>query len=389
MADLNNDPLDFSPEALEESINEMEQVDEFSKSIDYDHFIVLAKKDLNNFCRVVEPLTKQAIDDYGKCVFIHCVDSETVELSYINSPYIIRLGVSNKSGKTVSDFALSVSTLKKLVCQSFASLILVEQDNEMNIALCESLLYLETKPLSPEQYKFEQKETTEDIDKECALYTFKKIGASLVLTERASEKVIVVKDKQVNFNTGVFAARSKSPFSGDQNFVLYKQVSDILAIFAELSKTNVKYGIHNDIMALNADGFYAEVQIGGEDKVSEFLSPTADINLGFNASVVVINDNILRIITIVRNLEYLSDIVTLEFTKEALNLTIANTNQTKSSIYKFSIVEGQPEEIGEMKVTTDVLKLFLSIVGSDCKYSFTKTGLGIQTPDGKFIIRKS
>jgi hypothetical protein len=384
------DPLnDFTPEALEAQVAEMEQVDEFNTSIDYDKFIVLNKKDLSNFCRVVEPLTKQAIDDYGKCVFVHCLTPETVQLSYINAPYVVQLNVQNKSGKTTKDFAIGVNTMKKLVTQAFASLILVEQENEINIALCESLLYLETKPLSAEQYVFTRKETPMSIDKERALYTFKKIGASLALTERASEKVIVVKDGQVNFNTGVFAARAKSPFSGTENFVLYKQVSDILAVFAELVKTDIKYSVNENIMALDADGFYAEVQIGTEDKVKEFLSPTADANLGFNATVQIINDNLLRIVTVVGGLEYLSDIVTLSFAKDALTLLIANEAQTKKSPYKFNIIEGAPEETGDMKVTVPVLKLFLSIVGSECKYSFTSTGLGIATPDGKFIIRRS
>lgn len=381
--------FNFTPEDLENSIAGMEQVDEFSSSIDYDKFIVLSKKDLSNFCRVVEPLTKQSIDDYGKCVFVHCVNADTVQLTYMNTPYRVSNNIINKSGKMVKDFAIPVVTLKKLVCQAFASVILVEQDNEINIALCESLLYLETKNLDTEQYKFEKYATEKDIDKECAVYTFKKIGSSLVLTERASEKVIVVKDKKVNFNTGVFAARSKSPFSGEENFVLYKQVADILAILAEFSKTNVKYGIHGDIMALDAEGFYAEVQIGDEDKVKEFLSPTADANLNFNATVQIVNDNVLRIITVVKNLEYLSDIVNLEFTKDAMTLVISNQSQSKKSNYKFNIIEGAPEETGDMRVTVDVLKLFLSIVGTDCKYSFTSVGLGIATPDGKFVIRRS
>lgn len=380
---------DFNPENLEEQINSIEQVDEFNSSVDYDKFIVLSKKDLSNFCRVVEPLTKQAIDDYGKCVYVHCISNDEVELKYENLPYKVCCTVINKSGKKVKDFAILVSTLKKLVCQAFASLILVEKDGEMNIALCEALLYLETRPLLADQYNFDKKEVSEEIDRERALYTFKKIGASLVLTERASEKVIVVKDNTVNFNTGVFAARAVSPFSSNHNFVLYKQVSDILAILSELSKTNIKYSIYDELMVLSTDSFYAEVQIGGEDKVKDFISPTAEINLSFNATVGIINDNLLRIITIVKNLEYLSDIVTLEFTKDALTLLIANTNQSKKSPYKFNIIEGVPEETGEMKVMTDVLKLFLSIVGSDCKYSFTSVGLGIATKDGKFIIRKS
>lgn len=383
------DEFDFSPEALENSISEMEQVDEFNTSIDYDNFIVLAKKDLANFCKVVEPLTKQSIDEYGKCVYVRCVNNETVELIYMNPPYKVSHNIVNKSGKTVKGFAIPVATLKKLVCQAFASLILVEHDNEINIALCESLLYLETKNLDVNQYMLERQKTTSDIDKECAIHTFKKIGSSLVLTERASEKVIVVKDKKVNFNTGVFAARTKSPFSGDENFVLYKQVADILAVLAEFSKTNVKYGIVDDIMILDAEGLYAEVQIGGEDKVKEFLSPTADANLAYEANVQIINDNVLRIVTVVKNLEYLSDIVTLEFTKDAMTLIISNQAQSKKSPYRFNIIEGAPEETGEMKVSVDVLKLFLSIVGTDCKYSFTSAGLGIATPDGKYIIRRS
>ena len=383
------DEFDFSPEELENSISGMEQVDEFNTSIDYDNFIVLAKKDLANFCRVVEPLTKQSIDEYGKCVYVRCVNNETVELIYMNTPYKVSYNIVNKSGKTIKGFAIPVGTLKKLVSQAFASLILVEQDNEVNIALCESLLYLETKNLDVSQYMFERQQTTSDIDKECAIHTFKKIGASLVLTERASEKVVLVKDKKVNFNTGVFAARTKSPFSGDENFVLYKQVADILAVLAELSKTNVKYGIVDDIMILDAEGLYAEVQIGGEDKVKEFLSPTADANLSFEANIQIVNDNVLRIVTIAKNLEYLSDIVTLAFAKDAMTLIISNQAQSKKSPYRFNIIEGTPEETGEMKVSVDVLKLFLSIVGTDCKYAFTSAGLGIVTPDGKYIIRRS
>lgn len=381
--------LDFTPEALEEQISNMEQIDEFNSSIDYDKFIVLSKKDLANFCRAVEPLTKQSIDDYGKSVFFHCLDNDTVQLSYINRPYFIEQVVPNKSGKQVKDFAISVSTLKKLVCQAFSTLILVEQDNEINIALCESLLYLETKPLNYAEYQIEKKETPKDIDTEAALYVFKKIGASLTLTERASEKVIVVKDSTVNFNTGVFAACAKSPFSGEERFVLYKQVSDIIAIFAELGKTNLHYGLDGEVFVLRTEGFYAELLVGDDEKVKEFSSPTAEANLSFNASVELINDNLLRIITIAGGLEYLSDIVTLDFSKEAMTLIINNQNNTKQSNYTFNIVAGAPEEFGTMKVTIPVLKLFLSIVGAECKYSFTSAGLGIETPDGKFIIRKS
>lgn len=382
--------FDLTPEVIEEQISSQNQVDEFNEGMNYDKFIVLSKKDITNFCRLVEPLTKQAIDDYGKSVHIRCVSEDQVELVYINNPYVVSSVVANKSSKKVSEFTIAVTTLKRLVTQAFASLVLVEAENgEMNIALCESLLYLETKPLAAEEYLVNKRETIHTIDKEGALYTFKKIGASLALTERSSEKVVVVDGTHVNFNTGVFIAKSKSPFSTDQKFVLYKQVSDIIATLAEFSKVAINYCIEDGIMALSSDGYYVECQIGDEDKVKEFSSEAAEAALRFEASVSIINDNLLRIITVVKNLDYLSDIVTLEFTDKSINLKINNAANTKSSVYEFAIMDGKPSQTGDMKVTTDVLKLFLSIVGTECKYDMTTIGLAIQTSDGKFIIRRS
>lgn len=380
---------DLNPEALEEQIAEMEQVDEFDQNLEYEKFVVLSKKELSNFCRLVEPLTKQSIDEYGKCVYVHCVDTEKVQLNYINTPYICSAVVTNKSGKVIRDFAVSVSTLKKLVTQAFASLIFVEQNNDINLAICESLLYLETKNLLADQYVFEKKNLTKSIDKECALHVFRKAGAALSLTERASEKVVVVKDGIVNFNTGVFTAAIKSPFSGSESFVLYKQVSDIIAVLAEFSKVALSYDIKDDVMAISTEGFYVEVQIGIGDKVKEFLSPNAEMILGFNATAKIINDNLLRLITVVGGLEYLSDIVGLGFTSEQLTLTIYNADQTRTSPYKFNIVEGKPTEVGEMKVSVPVLKLFLAIVGGNCVYDFNQYGLGIKTEEGKYLIRRS
>ena len=380
----------FNVEDLESSIADMQEVDEFNSSVDYENFIVLNKKELVNFCRLCEPLTKSSIDDYGKSVLIKCIDHDTVELRYVNAPYAIVAKVSNKSGKQVKPFAVLVSTLKKLVTNAFASLILVEQDGEMNIALCESLLYLDTKPLKESQYEFTQKATEHTIDKELAIYTFRKVGASLSLTDRASEKTIVVKNGQVNFNTGVFASKSKSPFSSDHSFVLYKQVSDVVATLAELSKAGVNYSIDGDVMALQCDGnYYAEVQIGNEEKVEQFLSATAEIALKFDATISIINDNLLRIISIVKSLEYLSDIVTLSFSKTEMQLTVTSANQGKKSTYKFNIVDGAPEVTGDMKLTVDVLQMFLNITGNDVQYSFTENGLGIKTELGNFLIRKS
>lgn len=380
--------VDFTPEALEEQMN-VSEVEEFTEDVNYDKFLVLSKKELNDFCRIVEPLTKQAVDDYGKCAYIHAQEDGTVKLSYINTPYRVEQIVSNRSGKMVKDFAVSIAVLKRLVLQAFSSIILVEKDDEINIALCEDLLYLETKPLLSEYYPTERIDTEDSIDIEISKFIFKKVTSLLSLTERASEKVMVVKDGNINFNTAVFNAKVKSPFSGNQSFVLYKQVADVISILVDTTKSNLKYTIKDSIIVIEKEGVYIEAQIGSSDKVNEFSSPTANIVLGFDAQVKIINDNLYRILSVVKNLEYLSDIVTLTFDNENISMIINSKNQSKQSVYKFRIVEGQPEEQGSLKITIDVLKLFLSLAGVDCKYSFTENGLGIEVQNGKFLIRKS
>lgn len=386
----NFDAAGFSPEDMEAQLAEIQQVDEFNEHIDYEKFIVLEKKALSEFCRIVDPFTKFANDDYGKCVLIRSLSNDVVEISYVSDGYIVSAQLVNKSNKTIRPFAVLVATLKKLVTSAYASLIFVEQENDIHIALFESLLYLETKPLNTKLFEFEKKDTTSLIDKELAIYTFKKIGASLFLTDRPSERTIVVKDGNAHFNTGVFTSCSKSPFTGAEQFVLYKQVADAIAVLAELSKSSLKYAVYNDKMVVNCDDvFYIEVMIGNEEKVQEFFSPAAAQVLAFDAKISIINDNLLRLVSVVGALDYLSDIVTLSFTKEKMQIVIATSNQSKKSTYEFAIMDGKPEVEGEMKLTVAVLKMFLQIVGSDVKYSYNQNGLGIATENGKFLVRRS
>ena len=126
MSDFNEaSDKEVSMDSFESSIVDMDsnQIDEFSENLDYEKFIVLAKKDLTNFCRIVEPLTKITVDEYGKSVQIMSVDKDTVELKYINNPYIVSMRFANKSGKQISTFYITVSNLKKLVTNAYTSLV--------------------------------------------------------------------------------------------------------------------------------------------------------------------------------------------------------------------------------------------------------------------------
>ena len=371
---------------LESELTEMETVTDFN-NFSYDKFIVLDRREIANFIRIVEPLTKLSVDDYGKSVLFRCISDSQVQLVYCNNPYKVSTLISNKSGKSIKTFCTLVSTLKKLVTNSYSSLIFVEENDEINIALCDSLLYLDTKKLYEEQFAFTEEQTDSILNRELSSYTFKKIGASLSLTERAAEKTIVIKDSYVWFNTGVFVSKSVSPFDTTQSFVLYKQVADIISTISEISKTDILFNLYDDHIALKYNDTYIEAPVGSEDKVKQFMSPQLNMLLSFDANISIINDSLLRIVSVVDSLEYLSDIVTLSFTKDHLDFIITSVNQSKKSVYQFNFIEGTPSTIGEIKMTTEVLKLFLSIVGTDVLYSFNESGLGIKTDKGIFLIR--
>ena len=81
------DSMGFSPEDMEAQLAEIQQVDEFNEHISYDRFVVLDKKELANFCRVVDPFTKFANDDYGKSVLIKSINTDLAEISYVRRLY--------------------------------------------------------------------------------------------------------------------------------------------------------------------------------------------------------------------------------------------------------------------------------------------------------------
>lgn len=377
------EPFELSPEELTPVVPAAKDEIEYN----YEKCVVLNSKELNYLCKLIEPLTKASIDEYGKSVYFTCVDAETVEVRYYNNPYVIVGKVRNVSGKVVKDFAILVSTLKNLLSNSFASLVLVEQDGELNLAFGEQLIYIETKNLRKEVYAIEHKDVTESIDKEIANYVFKTVGSILSQTERASEKVIVIKDKVATFNTGVFTAAITSPFSGDESMVIYKQVSDSIATLSD-GVGDLAYGV-GDVLVVKNDTLYCEFPVGLGDRVNAFVSPSAQMALQFKADIEVNDESLYSLVKLVQSLDYLSDVVKVGFIGSDMVFELSTQNNARTFPYKFPVIAGAPEVSGDMAITIGVLKVFLDIVGIDVKYSFTAMGLGIKNELGSFLIRKS
>jgi hypothetical protein len=361
----------------------------YSSTLDnYERFIILQKRELTQFLRAVEPLTKATVDQYGKSLQISSIDADTVELKYANTPYHLSMRVNNKSQKMITTFCVHVSLLKRLVTEAYTSLAIVETEEGYSIAVCDSLLFLETLQLSDEEYAVEKVKPTLSIDREMGIYTFKKIGSVLSFSDRTSEKVIVVKEKDCYFNTGVFSARVNSPFASETTVLLYKAVVDLLGILMDISKVEVKYAFVENKLIVEADGLiYCEMPVS--TKIDEHFSPTVAKTLEFTADIVIVNDSMPRLFSLVKSLDYLSDIVTVSFTKDTMKVTLSNQGMTRHSDYPFMISEGTVEQPGEMKVSADVMKPYLDVTGTDVRYAFNEVGLCMQNDKGSFIVRKN
>lgn len=384
---------DTSLEDFEASLAEttVEELDEFSEStMNYERYIAVNKKDLVNFCRVVEPLTKAATDEYSKCVQISSVDNSTVQLKFVSVPYVVDMKVDNKSNKVIRPFVVSISNLKKIVGQAFNSIVLVEEGEGISLAICGSLLFLETKPLDETLYQVNIQPVTKEMDRELSIQLFNKVGAVLSLSERASEKVILIKNNSAYINTSFFAAKIKSPLKDSRDCILYRAVAQILGVLADLSKVSLKYEILDEKIYVNCDGnLYCELPLGPESKLGDFYSPLIDQVLTFDSTIVVMNDNLIRLVSLVHTLDYLSDVIDIEFTETEMKVTIMSSAQANPSVYPLRIVEGRPEVLGNFKIQSKILKMFLSLASSDVKYAFTEAGLGVSNSFGSFIVRKN
>ena len=202
------------------------QSDEFLKNLDYDQFLILSKKDLTDFLRIVEPWTKVSPDLYGKAVMIESVDSNQVVIRYVNHPTYVQKVLTNKSNKSCPTFFLQVDVLKKIVTESYASVVFVYENDEVNISLLDNLLYVQTIRLNEAEYQIEGKEKHfKNVDTEVAKLLFKRVANILNLTDRVSEKNIVFKEEKAYLYRSVLCQVGVA-FEGKETFVLYKPIAD-------------------------------------------------------------------------------------------------------------------------------------------------------------------
>jgi len=384
---------DFS--GIEDQLNQITQDeiedDAFLKNLDYEEFIILSKKELAEFIRIAEPWTKVTVDQYGKCIRIASEDADRVSLSYWNSPTYITQHVTNRSQKVLKNpFYIKVDILKRIVIESFASVVFVIENGEVNIALLDNLLYVETVSLKDSEYQLVQLPLAynTEVDLETAVLVFKKMSFILNLSDRVAEKNVLIKDGKAYFSTNAFMARMNSPFKSDLSIAVFKPVADLIGSLVDASKLSLKVSLQNKgMLMMNCDGkIFAQAQV--VTNIEQFFNPQVDQALSFNANMTVVNDSISHLMSIVKSFDYLNDTVSIQASQDELTVIVMNTDLTRKIPYKFAIqVDGKVEAV-EMKVSSSAIKPYLDLAGKEAKYSLTEAGFGLETNFGRFLIRK-
>lgn len=390
-----DDPSFYNPDfsLIEDEISSLDsselQNDPLLQSINYDNYILLSKKELSEFLRVIEPWSKVTTDSYGKCVRVTCPYKDQVLLQYANLPNQISTICINKSEKTVPEFFIQIELIKKILSESYTSVAFVYENNEMNIALLDKLLFIETLPLSSEIYTTPPIDSplTSQVDIEKANYIFKKMSFMLNLADRVSEKVMIIRDDKVIVNTNAFVAEFDSPFSSPLQATLYKTVTDTLGLFTELAKTSIVTNFSRDMKMLHisVDG-KLEAHLSIISDIEQFLSPRVDALLNFTPNITIQNDIILRLAQVATSFDYLNNTLSFNLQPDLLKVSIVSSDLTRKTDYDLQITSPSQITPSEIKLGSKLLKSCLEALGGISKYHLSPQGLGLSTDVGKVLI---
>lgn len=373
-------------EQFEAALAEATVDEEQFQGLDYESFIILKKQDLLKFLRAVEPWVKVSVDQYGKCVRIRSTSVDEVELSYVNASVRVVVKIVNKSGKTIPTYYLQVSTFKRLVTETYASLVLVHENNELNIAILDNLLFVETMTLNDAEYQDIQiPDQLSKVDVESLALVTKKLSFVLAATDRVAEKVVNFKADKAYISTAVFAAKVKNPFSID-GFSLSKVCLDLLGILTEVSKITFNIAIVTNQMVIQVDGLWTVVI--PIFKLDETLIQRAEDVTNFDANMNVANESLVKLVDVVRSFEYLSEV--LEFkVGEQLEVIVRSKDLTRKTTYQFPYTGTVEQSNDIIRISAAVVKPYLHLGGDNTYYAFTKYGWGLNTEWGSLLIRKT
>lgn len=362
------------------------------QGLDYENFVILKKQELLKFLRAVEPWGKIAVDQYGKSARIRSISKDQVEFSYVNGQVQVTTLITNRSGKEIPTYYIQISTLKRIVTETYSSLVLVHENNELNMAILDQILYIETVTLKDEEYKqVETPDKLTKVDVEVLQLLTKKLSFVLAATDRVAEKVINFKEDKAYISTAVFAAAVRNPFEFD-DMSISKICMDLLGILTEASKLTFNCALISGegkerLLLCEVDGLW-KVTLPVFDLNKTLVERAKEVT-EFSGTMEVSNEALSKLVDLSKSLEYLSEVLEFQVSKDALNVTIRSKDLARKIPYSFPFT-GSPEASDEVvRVSAAIVKPYLHLGANSTSHAFTKAGWGLQTDWGNILIRKT
>lgn len=380
LSELEDELLEITQEDIEE--------DSFVVDLDYDEFLVLSKKDVSAFLRVVEPWTKVTVGLYGDCVQISSVDEGKVKLNYINHPMFATSTIANHSKKKIPTVYVNVAHLKRIVTESYASVILVWKDDSLNLSVASSLVYVETVQLQPLEYNeiVVPEDHSNTLSPDIANTIFKKLNFALDVSDRASEQVVIFTNGASYLNTLAVAAKINQPFSEPIEGVFFKGVVAHLGTLLAMAKQPLMFHFDENFAHINLDNkIFTRVPISRD--VSKFYHPQTEHFFQKTTEIKIVNDNLLKIASLVKAFDYLNKVIALTFLDQELTVTIMSHSLKRKDDIKFPI-QASSKVDASLQISSALLVPFLSVSGSDVSYGVNDMGLSVITEQGVLLLKK-
>ena len=134
-----------------------------------------------------------------------------------------------------------------------------------------------------------------------------------------------------------------SPFEGNETFVLYKPIADVIGTIVEQSKVGVQYAISEDeTLTVKSDSAFFLTKITKD--IDTVFNPRIDEVLNFEAEIQLVNNSLSRIVSVVKAFDYLADVVALSIEGTDFKVKIYNADLTRSFDYTFPVLGSKDYE---------------------------------------------
>lgn len=375
-----NDPFDSLGEVTIEDVKSVEK----ASGLSYDNYISIPKNEVLPLLRVVDFLSKVAVDHYTKNINILST-KEQILFRFNNDPYLLEYSIPNKAGKTIKNISIPTVHLRKLLANVITNIVLVEKDNQINICIGDNLLYVETTPFEAQHYEFNFPSCDQVLNLNYIKDHLKSFASLLSCSERTSQKNIICKEGISYIDAGAILGKAKS-FFGDMDLVVSQTVINSIAELAGETKSAIKVHLQGNTMTMEFVGlakFQFNVTVG--DGIEEFISPMFKESFEYKDSALIVNETFKQMLTSVGSLDYFTSFVSIDFKESEFILTIRRKEGGPIE-YAFRYLEGSVKP-SQINVEIPVILAVLSKATNETKYSTASGNLIVDLGDVVYCIR--